>query len=98
MGNLIGPRTVCTIQGCWANSDDGNRQKIVRISTYLSKITDAAKIESQPQNGVSENGSGFSGGYNETYLNVLANAAYSTSQAMQNSSIIAQMKKNGYEM
>ena len=64
----------------------------------ITEITDAAKIESQPQNGVSENGSGFSGGYNETYLNVLANAAYSTSQAMQNSSIIAQMKKNGYEM
>ena len=70
----------------------------VKSVFQITEITDAAKIESQPQNGVSENGSGFSGGYNETYLNVLANAAYSTSQAMQNSSIIAQMKKNGYEM
>ena len=59
----------------------------------LLQITELDET-TEGQNGV-ENG--FRNGYNESYLNVLASAAYSQSQ-MQNSTILAQIKKNGYEM
>ena len=61
----------------------------------MSELSEAASMAA---NGLEQNGIGFNGNYSTDYLNVLANAAYSQSQAMANTSVLAQMKKNGYEL